>query len=109
MKRHFLPVVNFIKDNELGFNDKDPRVPYIVADNYSYFGYFLWNRVMTYRWLTGENSISKEGITKLMKKSNLRYFILNKNDLDLDEIKQITKSTNSSYRLIDQNFIIYKE
>ena len=108
MKRHFLPVIDFIKNNEVNFKDKDPRVTYIVADNYSYFGYFLWNRVMTYRWLSGGNGVSKEGIIKLMKKSDLRYFILNKNDLDLDEIKQITKSTNSSYRLLGQSLVIYK-
>ena len=52
----YVESIQFIKNKNI---KRNPQETYIIADDYSYIGYPLWNRALRYEWAVKNNNFEE--------------------------------------------------
>ena len=102
----FEPVVKFIKEHYKENNSA--RDTYVIADDYSQFGYLIWNRVMKYKWVIVKENLDHEDYEKIFKNEKYKYFIFNKHNKIEKEAIGIGKGIGLNHKMIGETTVLYK-
>ena len=102
----FESLIKFINKNKQ--TNVPARETFVVGDDYSKIGFFVWNRVKKYRWLWNSDNEKEAGLEGILKNPKYKFFVVTKETENSELILKTGKKLNLKLKKFDDVKLLYK-